>query len=246
MKTVLITGAGTGIGKATAEHFLKNDWQVIAVGRRAEPLENLATAAPKKVLPVTCDLSRIKDVEELAKKIQAQPPFYETLSVLVNNAGIYERKRFADSTDELWQRTFETNLMGSVRITRAFLKAIERNRGVIINVSSTLGLKPVAETSVYSALKAAMINWTQALALEIAPSGARANCVCPGIVDTPIHSFDKMDSSLRAQFEKMQPLGRVGRPEDIAHAIYSLSGPGSEWITGASLSVDGGIILAGS
>jgi NAD(P)-dependent dehydrogenase (short-subunit alcohol dehydrogenase family) len=99
-------------------------------------------------------------------------------------------------------------------------------------------------TSAYSASKAAMNSLTQTLALELAPQGVRVNSVCPGIVDTPIHSFHFSGEKEKLGLGKLQPLGRIGQPEDIAHAVWSLVGPGSEWITGSILTVDGGISLA--
>jgi NAD(P)-dependent dehydrogenase (short-subunit alcohol dehydrogenase family) len=242
--TVLVSGGGSGIGRATALRFLSEGWQVVIIGRRMEPLQEFARQSPDRILPFVCDLTKSQDVDKLSTELRKRAGFSESLKAIVNNAGIFERRSIRDTDDALWMRIFETNLLGSVRLTRAFLAEIEKNQGVIVNVSSTLGLRPVAQTSAYSALKAAMINWTQCLALEISPAGARANCVCPGIVDTPIHSFHSQSESEKLSLNSLQPLGRLGRPEDVAHAIWSLSAPGSEWMTGSILNVDGGIYLS--
>jgi NAD(P)-dependent dehydrogenase (short-subunit alcohol dehydrogenase family) len=242
--TALISGGGSGIGRATALRFLNEGWQVVIIGRRLEPLQEFAGQSPDRIFPFACDITKIQDVEKLASELRKKSGLADSLNVIVNNAGIFERRSIRDTDDALWMRIFETNLLGSVRLTREFLPEIERNHGAIINVSSTLGLRPVAETSAYSALKAAMINWTQCLALEISPSGARANCVCPGIVDTPIHAFHSQTENEKQGLNSLQPLGRLGRPEDVAHAIWSLSAPGSEWMTGSVLNVDGGIYLS--
>ncbi|MES2962398.1 MAG: SDR family oxidoreductase [Bdellovibrionota bacterium] len=242
MNTVLVTGAGTGIGRAVAEKFLAEGFQVVAVGRRPEPLRELERTNPLKIRAIPCDISKPDDVKKLVSYLKSDATFGATLSVLVNNAGTYERKSFADSNDVDWTSTFEVNLFGAVRLTREAMPLLEKNQGAIVNVSSTLGLRPVSQTSVYSASKAAMINWTKALAIESGARKVRVNCVCPGIIDTPIHPFHAKPEAQTA-LQNLQPLGRIGKPEDVAHAVWSLAGPGSEWITGAVLSVDGGIEL---
>ena len=225
-KSVLITGAGTGIGLATAELFLENNWKVIATGRRAEPLKALANRFPDRVLPLICDVADSTSVESFVNNLKASSAYYDTLTVIVNNAGIYERASVLETSDETWLRLFQTNLLGAVRITKPFRSILEKNEGVIVNVSSNLGLKPIPETSAYSATKAAMVNWTQSLALELGPKKIRANCICPGIVETPIHPFFGQSEEQKAPLQNLQPLGRIGQPRDIAHAIYSVAGPG--------------------
>lgn len=148
----------------------------------------------------------------------------------------------------MWLRQFEVNLMGPVRIARALFPYFkEHGGGSIVNVASTLGMRPTGPTSAYSASKAAMINWTQSLALEGGPAKIRANCVCPGIVDTPIHSFHSLQNLQKeqtlAQLNPLQPLGRIGQPEDVAKAVYFLGSDLSSWTTGSILAVDGGINL---
>jgi NAD(P)-dependent dehydrogenase (short-subunit alcohol dehydrogenase family) len=244
--TVLITGAGTGIGLATAELFLERGYGVIASGRRAGPLDQLAKRFPDRVLARPCDIADAGSVDQFVTAVRSSKRFYDGLCVIVNNAGIYERAEVLKTSDVTWTKLFETNLLGAVRVTRPFEAILSKNKGVIVNVSSNLGLKPIAETSAYSAVKAAMINWTQSLALELGDKQIRANCVCPGIIETPIHPFFGQNEEVKAPLQKLQPLGRIGQPRDVAHAIFSVSGPGSEWMTGAVLTIDGGIILKGS
>jgi NAD(P)-dependent dehydrogenase (short-subunit alcohol dehydrogenase family) len=240
--TALVTGAGTGIGRAIAEKFLGEGWSVVAVGRRPEPLRELEKAHPGKVRAIPCDVANADEVKKLTAHLGSDATFGATLTALVNNAGVYERREFLKTNDNEWLATFETNLLGPVHLTRDLYPLLKKNQGVIINISSTLGLKPVAATSVYSATKAAMINWTQTLALEAGVDRVRVNCICPGIVDTPIHPFHGKPAD-QEKLAHLQPLGRIGTPEDVAHAVWSLAGPGSEWITGAVLCVDGGIHL---
>ena len=246
VKSVLITGAGSGIGLATAELFLERGWIVIAAGRRLAPLEALAQRFANRVLPLTCDVADETSVEKFVRAVKTSPTFYDGLKVLINNAGIYERATVLETSDQIWMSLFQTNLLGAVRVTRPFQEILQKNEGAIVNVSSNLGLKPIPETSAYSAVKAAMINWTQSLALELGAKKIRANCICPGIVETPIHPFFGQDDEQKAPLQNLQPLGRIGQPRDVAHAIYSVSGPGSEWMTGAVLTIDGGILLKGS
>ena len=240
--TALVTGAGTGIGLAIAKKFLSEGWQIVAVGRRQEPLNALADSAPAKVLALPCDLRNVSDVQKLSNELAMNAKF-SALKVLINNAGAFERKTFEESDEAHWQFMMDANLNGPVRITRALLPLLKVSKGTIINISSTLGIKPIAATSAYSAAKAAVINWTETLALELAPFGMRVNCVAPGIVDTPIHAFHSQSDAEKAKLGPLQPLGRIGDPKDVAHAAWALSGPGSEWITGAVLQVDGGIHL---
>jgi NAD(P)-dependent dehydrogenase (short-subunit alcohol dehydrogenase family) len=242
MSTILVTGAGTGIGRAIAEKFLREGFNVVAVGRRPDPLRELERSNPSKVRAIQCDISKSDDVQKLVSHLKSDATFGATLSVLVNNAGTYERKAFTEAGDTDWASTFETNLFGAVRLTREAMPLLVKNAGVVVNVSSTLGLRPVSHTSVYSASKAAMINWSQSLAIECGSQRVRVNCVCPGIIDTPIHPFHAKPEAQKP-LANLQPLGRIGKPEDVAHAVWSLASPGSEWITGAVLTVDGGINL---
>jgi NAD(P)-dependent dehydrogenase (short-subunit alcohol dehydrogenase family) len=165
---------------------------------------------------------------------------------LINNAGIFAAHSVDDLDMRIWQSHFQVNFFAAVTLTNHLVPLLKAQKGSsIVNVSSTLGLKSTAETSAYSASKAAMISWTQSLALGLAPFHIRANVVCPGIVETPIHGFAQMPEHERErrvqQLDTAQPLGRVGQPEDIAKALYFLASDDSAWTTGACLSVDGGI-----
>lgn len=244
-----ITGAGTGIGAATAELFAKAGWDLILVGRRTALLEatalKLQTAYDCTATAFTLDVTSPDSKQEAASWLKQNTKMAERISAVVHNAGIVERKGTLDSTDESWHRTFETNLFGVVRLTQALYPFLKLNKGAIVNVSSTLGLRPIPETAAYSASKAALINWTASFAKEAGADGVRVNCVCPGIIDTPIQTFHHAPNreALIEAMANLQPLGRIGKPEDVAHMIWALAGPGSEWTTGAVVTVDGGINL---
>lgn len=245
-KAVLITGAGSGIGAAAAREFAKNGYFVYLLGRNKEKLQETALTCRSGASVIGCDLADSAQVQKKIGEILAVK--VHQIEVLVNNAGRFERHDTVAGSDELWLSQFQVNMLGPVRVTRLFIPYFEQQGfGSIVNVSSTLGMKPTADTSAYAATKAALINWTQALALELGPKKIRANCVCPGLVDTPIHAFHNL-----AEVEKkkvldslagLQPLGRIGSAEEIARSVYFLGSPQSTWTTGAVLAVDGGINL---
>lgn len=245
-KAALVTGASSGIGRATALEFSKQGYFVYLMGRNKEHLEEVALQCRHGASLLSCDLTIPAQVEKRLPEIFENPLY--RLEVLVNNAGIYATHDLTQGSDDLWRQQFETNMLAPVRLARALVPYFLRHGGgSILNVSSTLGLKPMAMTGAYSAMKAALVNWTQSLALELGPQGIRVNCVCPGIVDTPIHGFHSQPEAAKQealrQMSRLQPLGRIGTSEELARSIYFLASPESSWTTGAVLAVDGGIQL---
>lgn len=247
-KAVVITGASSGIGAATAVEFSHHNYFVFLLGRDPDRLtktSQLCGANNSQVL--TCDFKNLATITACSESILARSDVQ--LHCLVNNAGVFYSKSFDQTSNEIWIEQFQVNLLGHVHLTKLLYPHFARQmRGSIVNVSSTLGVKPSANTSAYSAIKAAMNSWTQTLALEGGSFGIRANAVCPGIVDTPIHSFfnlPEMDKTKTLEsLGKLQPLGRIGQPEEIAKSIFFLGSDLSSWTTGAMLNVDGGINLA--
>ena len=247
-KIAVITGAGSGIGAATAEYFSSQSWLVILLGRN---LDRLKTVQSKLRHPGWCielDLMQSDSIQTAAQQILKIYSQEETFLSLINNAGIYENKKFMQTDAQHWQSQFQTNLFGPVELTRTILpEMIKAKRGTIVNVSSTLGLRSIVNTSAYSATKSAMNSWTQTLALELGEYQIRVNAVCPGIIDTPIHPFHSLpNEEKKAVFESMaamQPLGRVGDPMDVAKSIFYLASELSTWSTGTLIPVDGGINL---
>ncbi len=244
-KAALITGASSGIGAATARLFSEKGYFVYLLGRNEDRLHEVALQCTSGASLLKADLNNPAQVDKYTQHLFERKD--TDLQVLINNAGIFERKMFAEDTDlEHWRLQFETNLFGRIRLTQKVLPLfLGKKSGSIVNVSSTVGLRPVQGISAYSASKAAMINWTQSLALELGPQGIRVNCVAPGIVDTPIHSFHSAKNKNEAleQMASLQPLGRIGTAEEVAEAIYFLASPASAWTTGVTLPVDGGIQL---
>lgn len=245
-KAALITGAGSGIGKATALEFAQQGYFVYLMGRKKEKLEEVALHCRAGAALLSCDLTKPSDVEKRVHEI-IENPLYQ-LEVLVNNAGMYKTHSTEEGSDELWREHFETNVLGPVRLTRLLVPYFKKHKkGSIVNISSTLGLRPSGPTGAYSASKAALNNWTQLLAQELGPSGIRVNGICPGLVDTPIHAFHSLTGNKKeealSKMASLQPLGRIGTPEELARSVYFLASDLSAWTTGAILSVDGGINL---
>lgn len=243
-KAAIITGAGSGIGRAIAIEFAKHGYFVFLMGRNKENLEETALRCRAGASLLSCD---INDESAVKKRIQEafSNPLVQT-EVLINNAGIYRNESSQNFQTETWIEQLQTNLIAPVRLTSLVIPHfIKAKKGSIVNISSTLGLKPAPMTGAYSASKAALNNWTLCLAQELGSHGIRANAVCPGIVDTPIHSFHHKDESTKKQIVdsmgKLQPLQRIGTPEEIAKAAYFLGSDDSSWTTGSLLSVDGGI-----
>ena len=241
----VITGASSGIGQATACKFASCGFDLLLIGRSSEKLKTTFNQCqslnPKiKIHILSLDFKKF----DAATISQALVNFKSQPSVLVNNAGMYAQNDFINTTD--WLEMFEVNFFSAVKITQTLWPFFEKNKkGSIINISSTLGLKPTSTTSSYSASKAAMINWTISLAQEGGANNIRANCICPGIVDTPIHPFHSKPTEEKTKatdnLAKLQLLKTIGEPNDIAESIYFLASDLSKWTTGSILNVDGGI-----
>lgn len=241
-KDVLITGAGSGIGRAIAKKFSENNYRVILVGRTEDKLSKVQQELSNASLSVACDIG-----SESGRTLLKEFLLKEKVNIhaIINNAGICVRHTFTEETPESWLNHFNTNLFGAVFTTQIVWEDLKKNKGTVVNVSSTLGLRPIESTGAYSASKAAMNNWTQTLALEAGPLGIRVNAICPGLVDTPIHSYHKSTEpemmALKKRLDKLQPLGRVGEPEDIANAVYFAASEQNQWMTGSLIPVDGGV-----
>lgn len=242
----VVTGAGSGIGKAIALKLLSEGHYVFGLGRDPKKLQATGKlVGDGRFTSASVDLTRsdesARTTQEIRKWLNEKG---HPLLGVVNNAGVFDRASFVQTSDAIWERQFQTNLLSAVRITREFYPELKAAKpSSVLNISSTLGLAPVIETSAYSAIKAAMISWTKAIALEWAPDGIRVNCVCPGLIDTPIHPFHSLDEAAKAGPHSAQPLGRMGTAEEIAEAAWFLLSEKSVWTTGAVLSVDGGISL---
>lgn len=241
----IISGASSGIGQQIAFDLSKAGFKCILFGRDIKKLK----ATESKCANSECyqlDLQNEEMIEKTTTEILKK--FLNTKFkqiVLINNAGIVERESFESASIDSWKRQFQTNLYGPVLLTQKLIPLLRTcQNSKIINISSTLGLKTISETSAYSASKAAMNSWTQSLALELAKDKIQVNAICPGIIETPLQSFfNTQDDNLRSSLDSMQPLGRVGQTVDVSNVVLFLCGPKTSWITGTLIPVDGGILV---
>ena len=245
VKTALITGASGGIGSATVIEYLKNGYFVIGqYNSGKERIDALKSQLREQGLldyffAIKSDFSDNTQTLDMCKTLQKS---FKHIDALVLNAGAGLYKLFTDTTDTEWQNLLNVNLTSAVMISKQFLpEMISRKSGNIVFVSSVWGQKGASMEVCYSATKSALIGLTKALAKEVAPSGVRVNCVCPGFIDTPINSrLSKED--VQSIVEEI-PLGRVGTPEEVAKLIYLLTDKTSAYITGAEITIDGGWTL---
>src|SRR5262249_39201213 len=238
-KVALITGGGTGIGRATAEAIIAQAGKVVIIGRREEPLAQLQAQYPNAIRYTIADIT---SPDGPTKAFIFAIEQFGQLNVLVNNAGSGLLKPLDDPSDEDIDRVFDTNIKGAIRMIRDALPHLIESRGAIVNVSSTLADYSVARTAIYSASKAAMQRLTKTLAVELGPMGVRINAVSPGITKTGMEDND--DGTFA--FDEMiaqTPLRRLGEPEDIARAITFLASDEARWITGQIVQSSGGFML---
>lgn len=240
MKTVLITGASRGIGRACALLFAERGWNVAAhYGKHREAAQQLLA----ELLAMGCDaeifsadVSRPEEVRACVRQAEAR---FLKIDALVCSAGIAQQGLFTDLTDDAWQLLLDTDLGGVAAFHRAVLPGmVRRQEGATVSLSSVWGVHGASCEAAYSAAKAGVIGLTRALAKEVGPAGVRVNCVAPGVIRTDMCAcFD--EATMQALAEET-PLGRIGLPEDVAKAVYFLCSEESRFITGQVLGVDGG------
>lgn len=240
----LVTGGGTGIGRAIARRLAEEGARVVVAGRRPVPLDEtvgLIRGAGGDAEAVRGDLTDEVD----AKRIVAETVrLYGSLSVLVNNAGSIRRDRPAGATTSAeWRELLDANLSSAFFVSRAALPKLQDAGGAIVNVASTLAVVSVPGTAAYQAAKAGLLGLTRSMAVDYAPK-VRVNAVLPGLVHTPLSYVDRPEfDELRPQFERSHPMGRIGRPEDVAGAVAYLASADAAWVTGTNLVVDGGFSI---
>ncbi|MBS0544578.1 MAG: SDR family oxidoreductase [Proteobacteria bacterium] len=239
-KVAFVTGGGSGIGAATAMRFAQEGATVVICGRRREPLEELAArigAAGGKADAVVADVS---DEAGFVAAIESAAQRHGSLDVLVNNAMAYTWGSIEETSTADWHANFSTSVDGTFWGTRTAMRLMKGKGGAIVNVSSICGSLGTPWMAGYSAAKAAIDNFSRAAAAEGAPQGIRVNVVIPAVVETPATAGMLADAASRRNTEKLIPMGRVGRPEELANAILFLASDEASYITGASLPVDGG------
>ena len=240
-KVVLITGGTQGIGFATARLFAAEGARVVIVGRDADKTTEAARKVPGR--GEAGDVSIAGDCERIVTRTLS---LHARIDVLVNCAGVIFRNRTVEQTsEEEWDTTFDVNVKGTFLMSKYALPALRESKGCIVNMSSYVGLVGFAGTSAYAASKAAIVNLTRSMALDHAKEGIRVNAVCPGSVDTEmIHAawekFGDVDQARKLWNEK-HPLGRIATADEVGRTILFLASEDASFITGTTLTVDGGI-----
>ncbi len=240
----LVTGGGTGIGRAIAERFAREGARVVVSGRRREPLYELAAAlGADRAAAVPADVTVAGDRAHLLASVRET---FGGLDVLVNNAGAVSGVGPVEElTDDAWEQMLSVNVTAALTLTRDALPMLRERKGNVVMVSTGASLKPVPRFAAYGASKAALNYVSQVLALELAPD-VRVNVLCPGGVDTPIfETFVPAEAvaEVHRHFEESTPLARIGRPEDMAGAALYLASDDAAFVTGGILVVDGGLNL---
>jgi NAD(P)-dependent dehydrogenase (short-subunit alcohol dehydrogenase family) len=238
-KVVLVTGGGTGIGKAIAEAFLAEGARVAVSGRRRGLLEEVH-ADGRQALPIEADVSNAEDrrrvIETVVQKLGG-------LDVLVNNAGVFLAKPLAEAGDEEMAKVFQVNVLGPLALTRDALPHLIRSKGNVINVSSVAATAVMPGTTAYSASKAALDHLTRILAAEVGAQGVRVNVLSPGLTDTDMAVPLLSDKATKQGMVAQTPLGRVGTPADMTGTALFLASQDAGWVTGQILQVSGGALL---
>ena len=244
-KVVIVTGGGAGIGLAAARMFARVGAKVLITGRREAALETAATGEAN-IATLVADISIPTDAPRTVAKALA---LWGRLDVLVNNAGAGSPMALAEVTPAHLQDIYAANVFGPALLVSAALPHLEKSKGAIINISSTLARKPIAGFAEYAASKSALEQMTRCWALELAPKGVRVNAIAAGPVETAFLQ-DRMGftreevEAIKERERDLIPLRRRGEPEDVAAWILALASERAAWVTGQVLGVDGGFAIA--
>jgi len=241
-KVALITGGTSGIGKTTAELFLKEGAKVVIGGRDQNKGEKVIREFKQKgndVYFVQTDVSKPKDAQNI---VMETIKYYKKLDILFNNAGVELLASIIDTREEDLDKVIDIDLKGTFLVSRYAIPELEKQKGVIINHSSGAGLVGGVGIGAYSAAKGGVVLLTKSMAAELAPY-IRVNCICPGYIKTPMHDrAEGKDETFDTKvIPKVVPLGRIGKPEDVAYAVLFLVSDEASYITGAALPIDGGL-----
>ena len=247
-KVALVTGAGTGIGRAVCVRLAEEGAEVIVTSRTAGHVEQTAAeveaACGRRPATHVLDMEKPEEIEGVVSEVAAQ---HGRIDIVSNNAGIdfVHTPAVWEVTDEEWERVFRVNMTGIFQVCRAAIPHMPAG-GSIVNTASINSFIAWENDAPYTATKGALMQFTRGLALDLAARDIRANCVCPGVVDTPLtESFlERADDpdSMRAEYEAVAPLKRMGTPREIANCVLFLASDEASFVTGTGLVADGGTI----
>jgi NAD(P)-dependent dehydrogenase (short-subunit alcohol dehydrogenase family) len=245
MQTVIVTGASSGIGRATALRFARDGAAVLAVGRKRQALDEVAhVIAQEKKGRCETFVADLVTPEAPAAIVEAVERIFGGLTVLVNAAGIIGSGTIENTTDVAWDEMLEVNLRAPFRLMRAAVPLLTKTRGTIVNVSSVTGTRSFPGVLAYCVSKSGVDQLTRCAALELAPKGIRVNAVNPGVVVSNLHRRSGMNEENYSAFlersKETHPLGRAGQTDEVADLIAFLASDKSGWITGATMPIDGG------
>ena len=246
---VIVTGAASGMGRATALLFASEGARVVLADRTAEELDDVLTelrdAYPEaEALSVVCDVRKTEDLKNL---VSATVERFGGIDTLVNNAGISRRNNISQQEEaefeEIWQEVLDINLTAHVRLVRLALPHLkESSAGRIINISSSEALVSQSGLISYSATKSGVVGITRSMAIELAEFGITANCVCPGPIETGM--TERYPEEAKAKYARRRvPMRRYGRPDEVAQMTLNLALPASSYVTGTVIPVDGGMTM---
>jgi len=250
-KVAIVTGAGSGIGEGIALRFAKEGAKLVVAD--LDEARGMATAAKIQDLgheatAVTTNVARVQDVDAMVQRAQAR---YGRVDILVNNAGIRYASAIIEMPDDEWHDTIATNLTGEFFCLRRVARAMvnQGRGGAIVNIASVAGMRGVRNRAAYCAAKAGVILLTQVAALELAPHGIRVNAIAPGLIETPLtaryaHAEDPDSRMMAEKIVASIPLGRWGKPDDIAAGAVYLASDEAGYVSGTTLIIDAGLTAA--
>ncbi|MBK7934223.1 MAG: SDR family oxidoreductase [Acidobacteria bacterium] len=243
-KIVIVTGASSGIGKATAALFAQKGATVVAIGRNEKELIALRESFESKRGSIKIHLSDVTEYSQIDRMVSETVQAYGQIDVLVNSAGIIKNGNIEDTTLDDWDKMMNINLRSVFYLMQRCIPHMIETKGNIVNVSSVAGTRSFPNVLSYAVSKAAVDQLTRCSALELASKGIRVNAVNPGVVVTNLHSRGGMDAESYEAFleraKETHPIGRPGSPAEVAELIYFLASDKAGWITGATYAIDGG------
>lgn len=238
-KVVIVTGAGSGIGEATARRFSAEGASVVLVGRTKKKLDKVAAELEgENVMIAPCDIADENAVKDLFRAVIKE---FKRVDCVVNNAGIFKGGKVQDVKTKDWREQMSVNLDGYFFMTRAAMPHLVKTKGSVIILSSVSGLGGDWGAVPYNASKGAVTNFTKAVALDAAADGVRVNAVCPSFTRTDMTEDMEDDPKLMQKFKERIPMGRPGEPEEVADVIAFLASDDARFVTGTAIPVDGGL-----
>lgn len=240
-KRIFITGGARGIGAATAARFLEEGSRVVVLDSDKDALLRIQNQMPALAGTICADVS---DAKAVGKAFDELDSAFKGMDVLINNAGISQKKSFLEITPEEWNKMMDVNLNGVFYVAQqAAKRMLKQGSGVILNMGSTNALMGYPHYASYNSSKAGVVELTRSMALELAPK-IRVNAVCPGYILTPMQEAEYTPEMLRACESKV-PLGRLGKPEEVAALFAFLASEDADYVTGQCFVIDGGEIAGG-